>query len=107
MFRDEIERCTTRHLLTTLVDKKPTLGDMFPNVMKLLCISETLIISTAAVERIFSKVKLIVTEHRNRLNVTTVNNLLMIAANTKSVDEINITDCVKLFLRKRRRICQN
>jgi len=87
--------------------KKTTLGITFPNMMQLLCVAETLIVSTSAVESIFSKVQLTVTLHRNRLNVKTVNNILMVGTNTNSVKDLDVDECVKIFLQKKRRICQN
>ena len=93
-------------MLKTLTSKKPTLGDMFPNMVKLLKVHESLIISTAAVERVFSKVKLIVTEHRNRLKVETTNKLLMISLNTEQESDMDFKQVVKMFLEKKnRRIC--
>ena len=106
IFKAEMEKSTARHMLSVLTAKSPMLGDMFPNNKHLLSVCETLIISTAPVERIFSKVQLTVTQRRKRLNVSTVNNLLIISANTNSIHDINLSDCVKLFLKKNRRMCQ-
>jgi len=53
------------------------------------------------------KVQLTVTLHRNRLNVKTVNNILMVGTNTNSVKDLDVDECVKIFLQKKRRICQN
>ena len=90
IFNGEKEKCTTRYFLSTLTDKKPTLSITFPNMMQLLCVAETLIVSTSAVECIFSKVQLTVTLHRNRLNVKTVNNISMVGINTNSVKDLDV-----------------
>lgn len=84
---------TTNELLNTLLTAKPTVGEMFQKIVFYLCVHESLILSTAAVERVFSKVKLIVNDHRNRLAVTTVNKLLNIGLNV----------VVKLYLSKKKR----
>jgi hypothetical protein len=72
-----------------------------------LCVFETLIISTSAVERVFSKVQLNVTVHRNRLKVSTTSDILMISINNENVDCLDLDKVVDEFLsRKKRRICQ-
>ena len=68
-FRGQLHLCTPRYILETLTKAKPTVGDMYPNIVKLLSVAESLIISASAVERVFSRVKLTVTTHRNRLSV--------------------------------------
>lgn len=78
--------------------KKPTLGSAFPNMMQLLCVAETLIFSTSY---IFSKVQLTVTLHRNRLNVKTVNNILMVGTNTNSVEDLDVDKCAKIFYNRK------
>ncbi|KAH3718979.1 hypothetical protein DPMN_061807 [Dreissena polymorpha] len=90
--------------LKQLNAKQDFVGELFPNIKKLLCAYGTLILSTAAVERVFSQVKLIVTEHRNCLKVMTENKLLIIKLNTKSHSDIDMRKVVKLFLKKKRRI---
>jgi hypothetical protein len=64
-------------------------------------IAEKWIVSTSAVERVLSKVQLIVTTHRNRLNVT--NNLLMVGINTNTRSDIDLEIVVTQFLSKRKR----
>ena len=76
-------------MLKTLTSKKPTLGDMFPNMVKLLKVHGSLNISTAAVERVFSKVKVIVTEHRNRLKIETTNTHLVIYLDTEQESDMD------------------
>lgn len=106
IFKEEMSSCTPGHMLRTLTEKKRTLGDIYPNMVKLLRVHESLIISTAGVERVFSRVKLIVTEHRNRLQVQTTNKLLMVALNTDSEADIDFKQVVKYYLKqKNRRIC--
>lgn len=78
-------------------------GDLFPNIYKLLVIAESLIVSTSAVERVFSQVQLTVTTHRNRLAVQTVSKLLTVGLNTKSVDDLNLDEVVKLYIGKKNR----
>ncbi|XP_052242375.1 zinc finger protein 862-like [Dreissena polymorpha] len=103
-FHANSEARSPKLILKQLSDKQELVGDLFPNIKKLLCAYETLILSTAAVERLFSQVKLIVTEHRNRLEVMTTNKLLIIKLNTKSHCDIDMRKVVKLFLKKKRRI---
>lgn len=55
------------HLMNCIESKKITLGLLFPNICKLLCISET--IAVYSIVEFLSKVKLIVIDHRNRFNV--------------------------------------
>ena len=60
----------------------------------------------AAVERVFSKVHLNVTIHRNRLKVNTTNVLLMVSINNESIDSLDLKAVVDLYLSKKsRRIC--
>ena len=104
---DKLSDCTPGKILKKLTESKPTLGNMYPNIVKLLKVHETLIISTSAVERVFSKVKLIVTEHRNRLKVPTTNKLLMISINKEKESDMDFEKVVNSFLKKRpRKICQ-
>ena len=106
MFRDELSDCTPAKLLRTMTDKKSTLGEMYPNVVNLLKVHESLIISTAPIERVFSRVKLIVSDHRNRLKVETTNKLLMVALNTEEEADMDFNKVVSSFLKKKcRRIC--
>ena len=65
-------------MLSLLTEQKPTLGELYPNMKKFLSIAETLIISTSAVERVFSRVKNIVTDKRNKLEVKTTSKLLTV-----------------------------
>ena len=75
-------------------------------MVKLLKVHWSLIISTAAVERVFSKVKLIVTQHRSRLKVETTNTLLMISLDTEQESDMDFKQLDKMFLkRENRRIC--
>ena len=49
IFQNEFEKCSVSYLLICIKSKKITLGLLFPNICKLLCISETLLLSTASV----------------------------------------------------------
>ena len=102
-FKDQLHLCTPKYLLETLSKAIPAVGDMYPNVVKLLSIAESLIISTSAVERVFSRVQLTVTTHRNRLAVKTVSKLMTVGLNTNSVDDLNIDRVVKIYLGKKKR----
>ena len=105
---DKLSDCTPGKILKKLTESKPTLGNMYPNIEKLLKVTETMIISTSAVERVFSKIKLIVTEHRNRLKVQTTNKLLMISTiNKEKHSDMDFKKVVNSFLKKKpRKICQ-
>lgn len=106
LFSDSFTQCTPVYMYSTLLKKQNTIGTAdFINIRKLLSVNQTLILSTAPVERVFSQVKLIVTDHRNRLQMATTNNLLMVAMNTKQVSDIDLNRVVEKFLaRKKRRI---
>lgn len=56
---------------------------MFPNVYMLMCVTAVLPLSTAEVKTVFSQVKLIKNEHRNRLQLkqSILENLLHIKLN--------------------------
>lgn len=77
--------------------------ELFPNIYQLLVIAESLIVSTSAVKRVFSQVQLTVTTHRNRLAVQTVSKLLAVSLNTKSVEDLNLGELVKLSIGKKNR----
>ncbi|XP_053406383.1 uncharacterized protein LOC128559206 [Mercenaria mercenaria] len=64
-FNPVLSSCTRKFMLEKLHETKETTGIINPLMNKLLSIHQTLILSTAPVERVFSQVKLIVTEHRN------------------------------------------
>lgn len=102
-FREKLELCSPKYLLDTLTKAQKRVGDLFPNIYKLLVIAESLIVSTSAVERVFSQVQLTVTTHRNRLAVQTVSKLLTVGLNTKSVDDLNLDEVVKLYIGKKNR----
>lgn len=83
--------------------KKSALGDMYANIVRLLKVLEPLIICTAACEKVFSRVKLIVSEHRNRLKAETTNKPLMIALNRENGEDMNFDKVVELFLKRKKR----
>ena len=98
MVQSKIEKCNSKYLLKLLTKHLATVGNIFPNLFKLLCVFETLIISTSAVERVFSKVQLNVTVHRNRLKVSTISDILMISINNENVDCLDLDKVVDEFL---------
>ncbi|XP_046549776.1 uncharacterized protein LOC124259647 isoform X1 [Haliotis rubra] len=105
LFAEEVDTCSPSNILKTLTSLKPQLGDFYPNIVKLLSIHATVILSTSEVERVFSRAKLIVTDHRNRLKVNNCTKLLMVSMNAKSSTDIDLRKCVAKFLaRKKRRI---
>jgi hypothetical protein len=53
MVQSKIEKCNSRYLLKLLTKHLATVGNIYPNLFKLLCVFETLIISTSAVESVF------------------------------------------------------
>ena len=97
-----IDKC-----ITLLSNPKLGLMEMFPNVYKLMCVATVLPLSTAEVERVFSQVKLIKNEHRNRLKQSTLENLLHIKLNCdKNMFDALLNKVVDKFFRiKQRRLC--
>lgn len=102
-FREKLELCSPKYLLDTLTKAQTRVGDLFPNIYQLLVIAESLIVSTSAVERVFSQVQLTVTTHRNRLAVQTVSKLLTVSLNTRSVEDLDLDEVVKLYIGKKNR----
>lgn len=75
---------------------------MFKNLKKVVCLTFVLPFSNACVERIFSQLKLIKTDHRNRLNTNTIAALIMVKENIKDVSTYDppksmITSSAKVF----------
>ncbi|XP_046546632.1 uncharacterized protein LOC124256710 [Haliotis rubra] len=105
LFSEDLDTSSPAAMLTTLTSLKPQLGNLYPCMVKLLSVYATVILSTSEVERVFSRVKLIVTDHRNRLSVKNCNRLLMISMNTSSTADIDMDKVVAKFLsRKNRKI---
>lgn len=90
---------TITYLIKALLDLEQSIGENFPNIKKLLSIANTLPVSTAEVERIFSQVKLILSNHRNRLKVENVDNIISIKCN----GPLSITNAVKYWLNQKHR----
>ena len=67
--------------LIKLFKKDLGLKAVYPNISKMLAVAGTLPLSTATVERVFSQVKLIKTDHRSSLKQSTLNDLLMVKLN--------------------------
>ncbi|XP_046581004.1 uncharacterized protein LOC124288528 [Haliotis rubra] len=103
LFAEEVDTCSPSTILKTLTSLKPQLGDLYPNIVKLLSIHATVILSTSEVERVFSRVKLIVTDHRNRLKVNNCSKLLMVSMNAMSSTDIDLRKCVAKFLARKKR----
>ena len=74
--------CRSIAKLCALLCTKPTFNSIYPLLHQLYSVAATLPISTAEVERLFSAVKLVYTDHRASLHVKTVNRLLMIKLNS-------------------------
>ncbi|XP_067682730.1 E3 SUMO-protein ligase KIAA1586-like [Haliotis asinina] len=105
LFAEEVDTSSPSTILKTLTSLKPQLGDLYPNIVKLLSIHATVILSTSEVERAFSHVKLIVTDYRNRLKIDNCTKLLMVSMNAKSSADIDLRKCVAKFqARKKRRL---
>lgn len=102
-FQEKLELCSPKYLLDTLAKAQTRVGDQFPNIYQSLFIAESLIVSTSAVERVFSQVQLTVTTHRNRLDVQTVSKLLTVSLNTRSVEDLDLDEVVKLYIGKKNR----
>ena len=81
----------------------------YPLLTKLYAVGMTLPMSTAEVERIFSQLALIKTNHRNRLKESTLQKLLNLKINIKRVDLPNIIQrsAVQWLTTKERRLTKN
>jgi hypothetical protein len=88
--------------ITLLLNDKFGLGELYPLILKLLSVAVVIPLSTAEVERVFSQVKLIKTEHRNRLKQETLENILKVKINCNRELFYNILDSVlsRLFSAK-------
>jgi len=94
--------------IAVIMNQKLGLKEIYPNVLQVLCIAAVLPMSTAEVERVFSQIKLIKNDHRNRLNQKTLQNLLHIKLNCDTVLFYSILEnvVVKFFKVKQRRLSQ-
>jgi hypothetical protein len=92
--------------ITLLLNDKFGLGELYPLILKLLSVAVVIPLSTAEVDRVFSQVKLIKTEHRNRLKQETLENILKVKINCSRELSYNILDSVvsRFFSAKQRRI---
>jgi hypothetical protein len=82
--------------ITLLLNNKFDLGELYPLILKLLSVAVVIPLSTAEVDRVFSQVKLIKTEHRNRLKQETLENILKVKINCSRELCYNILDSVFL-----------
>lgn len=103
VMKNMYEKSTPAFLLNHLTKLSRSTGKVYPNIYKLLTVHQSLILSTSPVERVFSSVKLVVTDHRNRLSVKTTNQLLLIRQNIKTVEDLDCEKVVKKFLAKKKR----
>lgn len=78
-----------------LTDKSVT--DSYPNVCLLLKVCLILPVSSADCERGFSRYNLIKTKPRNRLDPATVNTLMMLTADTPSLQNMDQVEFSKAF----------
>lgn len=69
------------NILSLLLNPKLGLSELYPNMIKLFSTAAVLPLSTAEVEHVFSQVKLIKNDHRNRLKQCTLENLLHVKIN--------------------------
>ena len=81
----------------------------YPLLTKLYAIALTVPMSTAEVERIFSQLSLIKTNHRNRMKEETLQKLLNVKLNMKKVNlnDIIMRSAVYWLTAKERRIMNN
>jgi hypothetical protein len=89
-FKDLIlegECCLDRSIqgLTKFLSTTPSIKPVYKGLSMLYGVAATTPISTAEVERLFSAIKLLYTDHRARLNVATADKLLMIKLNSPTV----------------------
>ena len=95
------------HSLALLKHKHLGLQELYPTILKLLSVAAVLPLSTAEVERVFSQVKLIKNDHRNRLKQETLENLLHVKINCNKEMFLSILESVveNFFKVKQRRLC--
>ena len=77
--------------------------DTFPNLLKLVQLALTLPIQTADVERGFSAQNLIKTAHRNRMEESTLDNLMTISVEGPAVESFDFNRAVFPWKRKKER----
>ena len=106
--RDERSLDRTYQLLCGERHRQLGLNEAYPLVSRLYAISLTVPMSTAEVERIFSQLALIKTDHRNRLSQRTLQCLLSLKVNMRRVDMQSVVDraAVAWLALKERRLCK-
>ena len=92
MVKPDTAKCHSRYFLKLLTKHVKTLGNIFPNIFKLLSVSETLIISTSAVERVLSKVQLNVI-----VQVSTTHDIQMVSINNDNIESSDLNKVVHEF----------
>jgi hypothetical protein len=87
--------------LKLLLNEKLGLSALYPNnIIHLMNTAAVLPLSTAEVERVFSQVKLVKCDHRNRMKQVTMNNILHFKLNCNKQCYEHVSDTVvdKFFL---------
>ena len=76
--KSEFSKCTLQEMLASL-HNRPTVFDLYPNLMFLMQVAVTLPVGTATMERSFSDMKEIKTRLRNRIMPGSLSRLMRIA----------------------------
>ena len=81
--------------LKLLLNEKFGLSALYPNnIIHLMSTAAVLPLSTAEVERVFSQVKLVKCDHRNRMKQVTMNNILHVKLNCNKQCYEHVSDTV-------------
>jgi Domain of unknown function (DUF4371)/hAT family C-terminal dimerisation region len=75
----------------------------YPNIAFLVKIALIIPLSNANVERIFSQTKLIKDKIRNKMNINTLNNHLMIKLNGPDIEDFNFEEAYKHWVNEKKR----
>lgn len=94
-FKQDKETCSFQHLFFKLCSWKPNLGNIYPNLKKLIATACTLNISSAEWERVFSRVKTTISIQRNRKTVRNLNRVLHIVMNGNERDNFSFCEVAK------------
>ncbi|CAG8457899.1 11277_t:CDS:2, partial [Cetraspora pellucida] len=80
-----------------LYQQIPNFSILYPNSDKIIALFLTLLLSNAIVERVFSRQNLIKTKLRNRLNISTLNYLLLISLNSSPINEFDFEHAYEIW----------
>ena len=81
--------------LKLLLNENLGLSALYPNnIIHLMSTAAVLPLSTAEVERVFSQVKLVKCDHRNRMKQVTMNNILHVKLNYNKQCYEHVSDTV-------------